>query len=227
MGKLGEFVSKGVRLIVADTGEGAEKPKAPPDPAKREIPAEAFEEPAPKRIALSEVPTDVADFAAVYKEAGIELPAHGYGIDRVAEMLENKRLATLAREVKASAVLAALETAGVPIREVIQDAVRRDRALDQFEAAKQREVGELRAASETRIQETQKEIEEFLKKKNAEIADLKQAAEAAARAFADLQARKRKEEERLHEVVAHFIEGADNPITTERSPGPAPKPGPA
>ena len=29
--------------------------------------------------------------------------------------------------------------------------------------------------------------------------------------------RKRKEEERLHEVVAHFIEGAENPITTARA----------
>ena len=29
-----------------------------------------------------------------------------------------------------------------------------------------------------------------------------------------LQARKRREEERLYDVVAHFVEGAPNPITT-------------
>ena len=35
----------------------------------------------------------MVDFGAVYAEAGIELPPHGYGIDKVAEMLESKRLA--------------------------------------------------------------------------------------------------------------------------------------
>ncbi len=62
-------------------------------------------------------------------------------------MLESKRLATLGREVKATAVLAALEAAGVPLRDVIQDAVRRDKALDAFEAAKGREIQELHARS--------------------------------------------------------------------------------
>ena len=44
--------------------------------------------------------------------------------------------------------MAALEAAQVPMRDVIQDAVLRDKALDAFEAAKEREVQELRAQSE-------------------------------------------------------------------------------
>ena len=39
------------------------------------------------------------------------------------------------------------------------------------------------------------------------------AADAAGQAFDRLQEKKRREEERLHGVVAHFVAGADNPIS--------------
>ncbi|HET8647063.1 MAG TPA: hypothetical protein VFO85_16320, partial [Vicinamibacteria bacterium] len=135
-----------------------------------------------------------------------------------------KRLATLNREVRATAVMAALEAAGAPVREVIQDGVRRDAALDAFEAAKEAELRELQRQSQERVKAIKEEIDEFLRAKNAEIEELKRATEAAEKAFTSLQARKRKEEERIHEVVAHFIEGGDNPITAGR---PAPSPSPA
>ncbi|HEY6555355.1 MAG TPA: hypothetical protein VI669_18500 [Vicinamibacteria bacterium] len=220
MSKLKDLVSRGVRLIVADTEEGtAPDASAPED---REVPAEAFEEGPPKRVTRSEVSADVADFGAVYEEAGIELPLHGYGVDKVAEMLSNKRLATLQREVKATAVLAALEAASVPIREVIQDAVVRDKALDAFEAAKAQEIRELQAQSGARIEAIKNEIEAFLKEKNAEMEGLKQAKDAAERAFQALQARKRQEEQRLFDLVAHFLEGGDNPITAQSPMSPPP-----
>jgi len=216
MSKITDLVSKGVRLIVTDTGEGGEPAAVP---RETEIPPEAFEAP-PARAARSSVPSTVEDFSAVYEEAGIALPPHGYGIDKVAEMLESKRLAPLGKEVKATAVLAALEAAQVGVRDVIQDAALRDGALDAFEAAKEREVQELRDRSEARVKTIKDEIDHFLREKNSEIEGLKQAAEAAGQAFAQLQARKRREEERLYEAVAHFVEGADNPVTTNASPRP-------
>jgi hypothetical protein len=223
MSRLRDLVSKGVRLIVVEDQPGA--PAAAE--REREIPAEAFEEPASAPI-QSAVPADVDDFTAVYQEAGIELPAHGYGVDKVAEMLQSKRLATLGREVKATAVMAALEAAGAPVRDVIQDGVRRDNALDAFEQAKETELHDLQLQSQSRVQAIKEEIDTFLKAKNAEIEELKQATDAAEKAFASLQAKKRKEEERIHEVVAHFIEGAENPITTSARPAapstPAAKP---
>lgn len=217
MSKLKDLVNKGVRLIVADTEEGASP--AAETAAERDLPPERFEEAPPKRVTRSEVSADVADFGAVYEEAGIELPLHGYGIDKVAEMLDSKRLATLQREVKATAVLAALEAASVPIHDVIQDAVLRDKALDAFEAAKGREVQELQTKSSARIEAIKNEIESFLKEKNAEMEGLKQAKDAADRSFQALVARKRKEEQRLFDLVAHFLEGGDNPISTATATG--------
>jgi hypothetical protein len=222
MSKLKDLVSKGVRLIVTEAEAGA--PPAAAGSVERDLPPESFEEAPPHRVTRSEVPADVTDFGAVYQEAGIELPLHGYGIDKVGEMLENKRLATLQREVKATAVLAALEAASVPIHDVIQDAVLRDKALDAFEAAKGKEVQELQTRSGARIEAIKNEIEAFLKDKNAEMEGLKQAKEAADRAFQALQARKRAEEQRLFDLVAHFLEGGDNPITTAGPSSPPPPP---
>lgn len=238
MSRLSDLVSKSVRLIVTE-GEGElpaelqefeEAPARPasaprPRPAavrEREIPPEVFEGPPPKRVQQSAVPASVADFAAVYAEAGIELPAHGYGVDKVGEMLQSKRLASLASEVRAAAVMAALEAAGVAVRDVIQDAVLRDKALDGFEGAKEREAKEARQKNEARIASLQQELDALAKKIGAEIENLKQASDEAERAFRSLRERKLKEEDRLHAVVAHFIEGADNPVSRSAAPAGAP-----
>jgi hypothetical protein len=224
---LKDLVSRGVRLIVAETPGSSAEATPTQQASEREIPASEFAADPPQAVSQSQVPADVDDFGAVYQEAGIELPLHGYGIDKVAEMLESKRLATLGREVKATAVMAALEAAQVPIREVIQDAVLRDKALDAFEAAKEREVAELRQASQARVEALKAEMDAYLREKNAEIEQLKQAGERAGAAFSKLQERKRREEHRLHDIVSHFIEGADNPVTTGAPPAPPGKPSPA
>lgn len=230
MSKLSELVSKGVRLIVVDpdavpepepTARVLSPPRPPvPPPAQppvgrargRQVPSEVADAAPPHRVSKSEVAADVQDFAAVYKEAGITLPPHGYGVDRVSEMLQGKRLATLSREVKATAVLAALEAARVDVQDVIEDGIRRDKALDAFEAAKERELVERKQGNETRMQSLRKDLDELLRKINTEIEKLKQESQEAEAAFAQLQIRKRQEEARLYDVVAHFVEGA-NPIS--------------
>lgn len=232
MGKLSEFVSKGVRLIVVDpdtpepteahggdapsgrSASASPRPPSPRPPSSREIRADEIETPAaaspPPR---SDVAMEIQDFGAVYAEAGVTLPDHGYGVDKVGEMLQGKRLSSLARDVRATAVLAALEAAQVDVKDVISDAVRRDKALDAFEAAKERELHALRAKNEERVRALRQEMEALLTKINAEIERLKAGAETAEKAFAQLQIRKRREEERLHEVVANFVEASGNPIT--------------
>jgi len=227
MGKLTDFVSKGVRLIVVDpnSAAGAEEPgaeaPAPRSPQPREIPVEEIDSPPPPPV-RSDVAMETEDFGAVYDEAGLSIPDHGYGVDKVAEMLQGKRLSSLAREVRATAVLAALEAAQVDVKDVIADAVKRDKALDAFEASKERELHELRAKNESRVRELKQEMETLLTKINAEIERLKAAGEGAEKAFSQLQIRKRREEERLHEVVANFVEAPDNPITTGTLSGSTP-----
>jgi hypothetical protein len=225
LSRLKDLVGRGVRLIVTDTEAEQGAPAADAPPAEREIPAEAFEA-EPRAVAESAVPFSVEDFGAVYEEAGIALPAHGYGVDKVAEMLQGKRLSSLSREVRATAVLAALEAAQVDVKDVIADAVKRDKALDAFEAAKERELQELRARNQTRVESLKAEMEGLLRKINVEIEKLKRESEEAGQAFERLQQRKRQEEGRMHDVVSHFIEGGDNPVSLGNAP-PTPRPGQA
>jgi hypothetical protein len=226
LGKLSDFVSKGVRLIVVDPEPGAETgadTSSPRSSEPRDIPAEEIASPPPPpSAARSDVAMQIEDFGAVYDEAGVTIPDHGYGVDKVAEMLQGKRLSQLSREVRATAVLAALEAAQVDVKDVIADAVQRDRALDSFEAAKERELHELREKNEGRVRALRQEMEALLTKINAEIERLKAASESAEKAFAQLQIRKRREEERLHEVVANFVEAPENPITAGSLQGSTP-----
>ena len=88
-------------------------------------------------------------------------------------------------------------------------------------------IAELRQASQGRMEALKAEMDAYLREKNAEIEQLKQAGERAAAAFTKLQERKRREEQRLHDIVSHFIEGADNPVTAGAPPAPPGKPSPA
>ena len=202
MSPIKELMSKGIRYI--------ETPGAPGVPAADA--ADAFPVSTPPALTRSSVPLDVAEWSAVYREAGVHPPPHGYGVDRVGEMLETKRFGSLDRDTKRKAVLAALDAASVSIRDVVQDAVARDHALDAFETFKQREVEEMRVRTEGRIQTIQQELETVLRDSNAELERLKRGAEESVRAFAQFQERKRSEEKRLREFLSHFVRDEENPI---------------
>ena len=88
--------------------------------------------PSPRR---SPTPTS---FDEIYQPAEIPAPAHGYTILKIAEMLQSEHIRSLPAEVKRSSILVALDAAGVKLQEVIEDAVRRDRALDTFERVQQK-----------------------------------------------------------------------------------------
>jgi hypothetical protein len=160
----------------------------------------------PSSVVGTGIPADVADFGPVYKGAGVTAPNHGYGVDRVGGMLNHKSLAGLDRTVKASAVLAALDAAGVAIADVIHDAVLRYKALIAFEAAKDLETSAIRPRNESRIEELKREIDSFRSKKNAEISELTREMSASMQALGRLRTRARAEQERYHRAVSLFVE---------------------
>ena len=58
-------------------------------------------------------------------------------------MLQSEHIRNLPAEVKRSSILLALDAAGVKLQDIIEDAVRRDRALDTFERVQQKAVEDL------------------------------------------------------------------------------------
>jgi hypothetical protein len=206
MSPLKDLISKGVRLIGTPSGEAGSPTHAEPDLA------DAFAAASRPALTRSTVAIDAADWSAVYREAGVHPPPHGYGVERVGEMLETKRFGSLDRDTKRKAILAALDAAGVSIRDVIQDAILRDEALQIFETVKQRELEDQRVRTEGRIQTVQQELETVLRESNSELERLKRGTEESARSFAQFQERKRAEEGRLRQLLSHFVRDEENPI---------------
>ncbi|MGA3100001.1 MAG: hypothetical protein ABSF25_26410 [Bryobacteraceae bacterium] len=85
-------------------------------------------------------------FEQLYQSAASKPPRIEYGILKIAEMLDNRHLAGLSSEVKRSAVLMALDAAGAQIDDLLQDAVVRQRALNDYEEAQQRHLKEFETA---------------------------------------------------------------------------------
>ena len=72
--------------------------------------------------------SDPTSFEEIYKAAEIPPAAKGYSILKVSQMLESEHIRNLPSDVRKSSILVALDAAGVDLKEVIQDAIRRDRA---------------------------------------------------------------------------------------------------
>lgn len=212
MSRIADLVGRGVRVTV-DLPAGASS----------EIPADFFAAGELRPPMRSDVPVDVQEFEAVYAEAGVPVPFRGYGVDKMAEILESKRLAALPREVRIAAVMASLEAASVSLPQVLKDAALRERALEGFVAAKEREVEALRQRNESRVAALREEIEEYVGEKDSEIEGLKRSSDNATSAFSQLQLRKRHEEQRLREVLAHFVGDSENPVPRASNAGAAAK----
>jgi hypothetical protein len=179
----------GVPVRVADIAPDADPEKMPPAPVGTP-----------------------ADFGEIYESAQLSSPAHGYTVLKVAEMLQSEHIHSLPRDVKQRSILVALDAAGVKVTDIIEDAVRRDRALDAYERVL---VKHLEDVERQTAQENQR-IEDEVNRRVAELRTQLEASKSQlAKEQADLatwRADKRREEARIAEAVGYFV--SENPITT-------------
>jgi hypothetical protein len=217
------------------------RPMAPPQPQQRgpvDIRELLGEIPAPPAIderklaAAAAGPAggdgegdDVPDFPAIYRAAGVTDPPHGYSAYKVLEIFSSPGFASLDQRAKAAALTGFLNMtpAGpVPITDVVQDAVRRDQALDKFEEF-------LRGKTASRSQEIEKEnarlqaeIDEITRRNREKMEANRAAIEAEQARLTRWLVVKRAEERKLFDAVNPFVE--NNPISTADSPRPAAPP---
>ncbi len=106
--------------------------------------------------------SNAATFSEVYQAAEIPTPANGFTIFKVADMLQSEHIRSLPVEIKRSSIMLALEASGGKIQDVIQDAIRRDKALDTFEAVQQKSVDQLEARMAEENKKLQAEADRVL-----------------------------------------------------------------
>jgi hypothetical protein len=174
--------------------------------------------------------SEAATFAEIYKAAEIPEPPHGYSILKIADMLQSEHIRTMPLDVRRSSVLVALDAAGVDIKDVIQDAVRRDRALDTFERVQEKAATELEGRKVQENSQLQAEIDKFVSEQRAKIQANNDEVTREKERFFGWRLKKQQEEKKISDAVAPFV--SENPITTGGASvpptpgtGPGPKPG--
>jgi Asp-tRNA(Asn)/Glu-tRNA(Gln) amidotransferase A subunit family amidase len=154
---------------------------------------------------------DTATHDDIYSAARIATPPHGYTILKVAEMLESEHIRELPADVRRKSVLVALDAAGVSVKEIVEDAVQRDRALDTYERVLEQNLEALRVTSAEENTALEAEVEQRLRDLRAAIDKNNQAVAQAREQLAVWRAGKRAEETRIADAVGYFV--SENPIS--------------
>jgi len=155
-------------------------------------------------------------FERVYESAGISEPQHGFSVYKLIEMLEAEELSSLDQATRATVItgmLRHLPSGKVSMKDIIQDAALRDRALDAFEKF----LNDRAAAAEQELaahnQQLQNEIDEVTTRNQELIAANLACIGEEQERLAQWQERKRREESRLYDAISPFVEA--NPITID------------
>ncbi len=164
---------------------------------------------------------DPTSFDDIYKAAEIPQPSHGYTVMKIAEMLQSEHIRGLPADVRKNAILVALEAAGVNVSEVIEDAVRRDRALDTYERVLQKSVEELKARKTQENQQIQSDMERVVGEYRNRIQGNNDEVSKQEERFYGWRLQKQQEEKKIADAVGYFV--SENPISTSGAAA-APRP---
>ncbi|MGE0704524.1 MAG: hypothetical protein AB7P22_11385 [Vicinamibacterales bacterium] len=153
------------------------------------------------------------DLSEVYDSARIVAPAHGYTVLKIASMLESEHIKALPPDVKRKSVLVALDAAGVKVDEIVEDAVRRDRALDTYERVLEKHVEDARAKAAAENKRLEDEIARQVADLRSQIDANRQTVEREEREFLAWRTRKHEEEQAIAQAIGYFV--SENPITAQ------------
>jgi hypothetical protein len=165
-------------------------------------------------------------FDEIYKAAEIPPAPQGYSIIKIAEMLQSEHIRSMPTDVRRSSVLVALDAAGVDIKDVIQDAVRRDRALDTYERVQEKAVTQMEAQKTQENTQIQADIDKYVAEQRAKIQANNDQVTQEKERFFGWRLKKQQEEKKISDAVAPFV--TENPITssgTSAAPAPSTKTG--
>jgi hypothetical protein len=115
--------------------------------------------PAPSHPPSQSMPPRFDSFEEIYRSTPANLPRAAYSIMKVAEMLNSPHLAGMSIETRRGSVMMALEAAGVDVKDMLQDAMLRNRALDDYEEAQQKKLQDFESVKMEANAKLQAELE--------------------------------------------------------------------
>jgi len=173
-------------------------PAAEPDPA----PETAV------RPALAAGPPSSGKYCAfkqIYQGAAVRQQSLPDGILKVAEMVNSTHLVGMSPDAKRCSLLMALEAAGVEIEELLQDAVMRQKALNDYEEAQRNRLRDFEAAKAEENAKIQAELDRLTSQYMSRIQTNLDAVAREQDAFHDWQKQKQQESQRIAEAAAFCV----------------------
>jgi len=180
------------------TNEAGTTPELTQDPAQ------------PKPTAMASLSprgetTKYVGFEQIYSNAAVKPPKVAYGILKIAEMVNSSHLAGMSPEARRCSLLMALEAAGAEIEDLLQDAVVRQKALNDYEHAQQLRLKEFEAVKLEENGRIQAELErltgQYLSRIQANLDEVAREQDS----FRTWQREKHQESQRITEAATFCV----------------------
>lgn len=150
-------------------------------------------------------------FEEVYKAAPAQPPRMPYGILKISEMLNSGHLAGMSHESKRCSVMMAIEAAGIQVEDLLQDAMLRQRALNEYEQSEEQRLKDFEAATDRENNLLQAEMERLTGQYMARIQASIDEVAAAQDRFRAWQKRKAQELQHISSAAAICVpKGAES-----------------
>jgi hypothetical protein len=157
-----------------------------------------------KEAAQEAIPAALASVDEIYHKSNFKptTTTAEWHILKVADMLNSDHLRGLSAAAKHSALLMALEAAGVSVEDVLQDAVQRQRVLNEYEQAQQARLQQLEAIKLRESERLTAEMETIRSQYEARIAEVVNGLEQERDSVREWQANKEIEQRRIAEAAS-------------------------
>lgn len=190
--------------------EASHHPDLPP-PTPNTVAEMASVEPEPE-FSVESGDMSGKNFSEIYSEAGIDDSA--FTVDKLAALLQDPTLKDQPLSTKTLVVKMALKAQNVTPEVPVNDAIKRDRALDAYQKMLNSRATETETQNSQAIQQINEEVRTFLEKKNAEMDALRTETSEMKRQADTFASRRLQEEQRLAAIIVPLLEGQPNPVTT-------------
>jgi hypothetical protein len=171
----------------------------------------------------------LSSFDEIYHKSVIKATAStapsAWNILKVADMANNGHLQGLSPAAKHSALMMALEAAGVAVEDMLRDAVQRQRVLNEYEDSQRRRLEALQTAKHHEKERLAAEMDAMCAQYRMRIAAAGQEVERERDLFREWQERKETEHRRISEAVSACAPNAGRLMLEEASSNIAEKSG--
>jgi|SRR5580700_44357 hypothetical protein len=156
-------------------------------------------------------PALLTDFEQIYQSGAVRPPRLSYGVLKVADMLNSAHLCGMPADSKRAALSMALEAGGAKMEDILQDAIVRQRVLNDYEEARQRDLQNFESAVQEQNRAIQTEMDRITGQYMARMQSNLDEVARAQDSFRVWQKRKHQEARRIADAADCCVPQASAP----------------